>query len=215
MSPSQLTFSVLDILPEPYAVSPTLTVRLRVEDSGGEPIHAMALRAQVRIEPQRRRYSEDEGAALTDLFGPRERWTDTLRSFLWMQSSTMVQGFTGSTEADLPMPCTYDFEVTASRYLHALRDGTVPIVLMFGGTVFTRGPSGFGVEQIPWDKDVRYEMPVAVWRELIAQSFPATGWLRLDHDTLATLAAYKAARGFTTSEAALSALLAGAGEVVG
>jgi hypothetical protein len=209
-----LAFSVIGVAPEPYSVSPILTVRLRIDDPGGGPIHAIALRAQVRLEPQRRRHSEAEAAALADLFGPRERWTDTLRSFLWMQAGTMVQGFTGSTEVDLPMPCTYDFEVTASRYLHALQDGVIPMVLLFSGTVFTRGVAGFGVEQIPWSKDVRHEMPVQVWRDLIDAQFPGTGWLRLDHDTLATLAAYKASHGLTTSEAAVTDLLARAGEVV-
>ena len=211
---TDLTFSVVNVAPEPYAVSPILTVRLRIVDAGGEPIHAMALRAQVRLEPARRRYSPDEAAALADLFGPRERWTDTLRSFLWMQSSTLVQGFTGSTEVDLPLPCTYDFEVTASKYLHALQDGAIPIELLFSGTIFTRGLAGFGVEQIPWDTDVRHEMPVQVWRDLVQQHYPASGWLRLDHDTMATLAAYKAARGLTTSEAAVTDLLARAKEVV-
>lgn len=211
---TDLTFSVVNVAPEPYAVSPILTVRLRIVDAGGEPIHAMALRAQVRLEPARRRYSPDEAAALADLFGPRERWTDTLRSFLWMQSSTLVQGFTGSTEVDLPLPCTYDFEVTASKYLHALQDGAIPIELLFSGTIFTRGLAGFGVEQIPWDTDVRHEMPVQVWRDLVQQHYPASGWLRLDHDTMATLAAYKASRGFTTSEAAVTDLLARAKEVV-
>ena len=211
---TDLTFSVVNVAPEPYSVSPILTVRLRIVDAGGEPIHAMALRAQVRLEPARRRYSPDEAAALADLFGPRERWTDTLRSFLWMQSSTLVQGFTGSTEVDLPLPCTYDFEVTASKYLHALQDGAIPIELLFSGTIFTRGLAGFGVEQIPWDTDVRHEMPVQVWRDLVQQHYPASGWLRLDHDTMATLAAYKAARGLTTSEAAVTDLLARAKEVV-
>ena len=211
---TDLTFSVVNVAPEPYAVSPILTVRLRIVDAGGEPIHAIALRAQVRLEPARRRYSTNEAAALTDLFGPRECWTDTLRPFLWMQSSTLVQGFTGSTEVDLPLPCTYDFEVTASKYLHALQDGAIPIELLFSGTIFTRGLAGFGVEQIPWDTDVRHEMPVQVWRDLVQQHYPASGWLRLDHDTMATLAAYKAARGLTTSEAAVTDLLARAKEVV-
>jgi len=211
---TDLAFSVINVAPEPYAVSPILTVRLRIDDAGGEPIHAIALRAQVRLEPQRRRYSPDEAAALADLFGARERWTDTLRSFLWMQSSTLVQGFTGSTEVDLPMPCTYDFEVSAAKYLHALQEGTIPINLLFSGTVFTRGQAGFGVEQIPWDREVRHEMPVQVWRDLIQQQFPGTGWLRLDHDTMATLAAYKAFHGFTTNEEAVTELLAKAREVV-
>ena len=38
---------------------------------------------------------------LRGLFGERERWSDTLRPFLWMQCSTTVQGFTGITEVDL------------------------------------------------------------------------------------------------------------------
>ena len=157
---SDLTFTLVDILPEPYAASPALTARLHLEDSGPDPVHAVALRAQVRLEPQRRPYSAEEAGGLTDLFGPRERWASTLRPFLWMQSSTLVQGFTGSTDVALPLPCTYDFEVAASRYLHALRDGTVPLLLMFSGTVFTRGPAGFAVEQVPWDREVRGELPV-------------------------------------------------------
>jgi hypothetical protein len=209
-----LDFHLVAVAPEPYAMSPILNVRLRIDDAGGEQIHAIALRAQVRLEPHRRRYGSAEAAALADLFGPRERWTSTLRSFLWMQTSTLVQGFTGSTEVDLPMPCTYDFEVTASRYLHALENGTIPIALLFSGTVFTRGMAGFGVEQIPWDKEVRHEVPVQVWRDLVRQQFPGTGWLRLDHETMATLAAYKASHGFTTSQEAVTELLARAREVV-
>jgi hypothetical protein len=211
---TDLSFAVVEVAPEPYAAAPILTARVRIDDPGGEPIHAMALRAQVRIEPQRRRHSGAEAEALTDMFGPRERWADTLRSFLWMQTSTLVPGFTGSTVADLPLACTYDFEVTASRYLHALQDGAIPIVMLFSGTVFTRGAAGFGVEQIPWDREVRHEMPVSVWRDLIAAHFPATGWLRLDHEVVSALSAYKASHGFTTSDAAVTDLLARATEVV-
>ena len=112
---------MLDIVAEPYAAAPQLTARLRIEETTGATVHAIALRCQVRIEPQRRPYSEAEEAGLLGLFGDRGRWRDTLRPFLWMQCSTMVQGFTGTTEVDLPLPCTYDFEVTGSKYLHALR----------------------------------------------------------------------------------------------
>ena len=77
----------------------------------------------MRIEPQRRRYAEAEQDGLRGLFGDRERWVDTLRPFQWMQCNTTVQGFTGSTEVDLALPCTYDFDVVGSRYLHALDAG--------------------------------------------------------------------------------------------
>ncbi len=56
----ELAFAVLDIRPEPYAVVPNLLARLRIEESTGEQVPALALRAQVRIEPQRRRYDAAE-----------------------------------------------------------------------------------------------------------------------------------------------------------
>ncbi|HWM72953.1 MAG TPA: DUF6084 family protein, partial [Nocardioides sp.] len=100
------TFSVVDIFAEPYAADPQLTARLRINETSGETIHAIALRCQVRIEPQRRRYEEADETGLRALFGERDRWTQTLKPFLWMQSSVMVQGFSGSAEVDLPLPCT-------------------------------------------------------------------------------------------------------------
>jgi uncharacterized protein DUF6084 len=205
---SELSFSVLDLFAEPYAVAPQLTARLRITESTGEVIHAIALRAQVRIEPQRRQYSGEEERGLLDLFGARERWYDTLKPFLWMQTGTMVQGFTGAAEVNLALPCTYDFDVTASKYLHALRDGAVSVVLLFSGTVFTRGQRGFGVEQVPWDREARFDLPVAVWCELIDHYYPNSGWLRLDRGLLDRLAAFKAERGFTTWDETLGTLLA-------
>lgn len=204
---SDLTFTIADLFVEPYAVAPQLTARLHVEESTDTAIHAIALRAQVRIEPQRRAYTPDEERALLEMFGARERWYDTLKPFMWMQTSAMLQGFTGVTEVDLALPTTYDFDVTASKYLHALRDGSVTIVLLFSGTIFTRGERGFGVEQVPWDREARYEMPIAVWHELIEHYYPGTGWLRLDRAVIEQLARHKAERGFTTWEEMLQTLL--------
>ena len=107
-------------------------------------IHAIALRCQVRIEPQRRPYDEAEQSGLRGLFGERERWTDTLRPFLWMQTNTMVQGFSGTTEVDLPLPCTYDFDVIGLALPARARRGRRPAGLMFSGTVFTRGARASG-----------------------------------------------------------------------
>jgi hypothetical protein len=204
------TFAAVDIVAEPYAAAPQLTARLRIEESTGAVIHAIALRCQVRIEPQRRPYSKADEAELLGLFGDRSRWRDTLRPFPWMQCGVMVQGFTGACEVDLPMPCTYDFEVTGSKYLHALRDGFIPLLLLFSGTIFTRGSSGFGVEQVGWDCEASYQLPVSVWQQLIEANFPGTGWLRLDRDVLRALARYQAEHGLTTWDATIESLLAAA-----
>ena len=77
----------------------------------------------MKIEPQRRHYDDAEEARLYELFGETPRWGDTLRPFLWTHVSAIVPGFDGATEIDLPIVCTYDFEVAAAKYLHALDDG--------------------------------------------------------------------------------------------
>jgi hypothetical protein len=214
---TDLRFTVIDIVPEPYAVTPNLLARLRIEETtgtgSGTVVHAIALRAQVRIEPQRRRYDDLEEQGLLDLFGHRERWADTLRPFCWLHTSTMVQGFTGATEASLVLPCSYDVEVAGSKYLQALAsgdsDGEVPLNLLFSGTVFTRGSTGFGVEQIPWHTETDHRLPVRVWRDLMDEYFPGQGWLRLDRETLAALARYRSAHMHTSWEESLAALLTG------
>jgi hypothetical protein len=204
---SEYLFSVLDVVAEPYAVAPQLTARLRIEETTGQRIHAIALRCQVRIEPQRRHYDAAEQKGLRGLFGERSRWVDTLKPFLWMQCNTTVQGFTGRTEADLALPCTYDLDVIGARYLHALDAGDVPLALLFSGTVFTRGVAGFGVEQIPWTCEAQHRMPVEVWRQMIASYFPNTGWLRLDSDVLARLADYRSQHGLTSWDETMEKLL--------
>jgi Family of unknown function (DUF6084) len=203
-----LHFTVEDVFAEPYSAAPQLTARLRLAETSGERVHAIALRCQVRIEPQRRRYGAAEQDGLLGLFGPRERWGDTLRPLLWMQCNTTVPGFTGGTETDLALPCTYDFDVVGSRYLHALEDGAVPLLLLFSGTVFTKGERGFAVHQVPWDREARYELPVSVWREMIRAYYPSQGWLRLDEDVLKRLADYRAQRGLISWEETVETLLA-------
>jgi hypothetical protein len=203
----ELTFTVLDIVAEPYAVGPNLLARIEVQAATGEPVHALALRAQVRIEPQRRRYDDTEQRALLDLFGDRSRFADTLKPFPWLHASTVAPGFGGRTEISLPLPCSYDFEVSGARYLHALRDGEVPLVFLFSGTVFSRGETGFAVQQIPWDRQSQYRMPVRVWRDLMDQHFPGSQWLRMRRDTIDALGHFKHVRGLTSWDDAVTALL--------
>ncbi len=207
-----LDFTVVDVVPEPYAVAPNLLARLRVEERTGEVVHALALRAQVRIEPQRRRYDDTEEQALLDLFGGRARFAETLKPFPWLHASTIAQGFTGATDVDLVLPCTYDFEVSGTKYLHALRDGEVPLVFLFSGTVFTRGATGFSVTQVPWDREAQFRMPVSVWRDLMDAHFPGSQWVRMHRDTVDALGRLKHARGLTSWDDVVSTLLADASQ---
>ncbi len=210
---SDLTFTILDVIAEPYSVTPRLTARIGITAADDEPIQAIALRCQIRIEPLRRPYSDEEAEGLIDLFGPRQRWVNTQRTFLWQLSTAMVQGFTGATEVSLPLECTYDFEVAASKYLHALRDGVIPLLFLFSGTVFVQGERGFSVRQVSWECEAQQDMPVTVWNDLVRIHYPNAGWVRLGHDTVAALAAYKSARGMLDFEDAVTTLLAEAPQV--
>lgn len=211
---TELRFTVLDMAPERYSTTPILTARLRIEELTGEPVHAAALRCQLRIEPQRRGYGDLEADLLLDIFGQRPQWSSTVRPFLWTHASTLVQGFTGRTEVELPVPCTFDFEVSASKYLHALRDGEIPLVFLFNGTVFSRGETGFAVHQLPWDAEASYPLPVAVWRALMDQHFPNSAWLRLSRDSFEALQHYRTAHALLDWDEAVGRLLSGAAEEI-
>ena len=64
-----LAFEVIDVKPQQHAAAPHLLFRLRVTETSGEAVHAIALRCQLRIEPQRRPYDAQEQEGLADLFG--------------------------------------------------------------------------------------------------------------------------------------------------
>ena len=209
---TSLAFDVLDARPEPHAAVPTIMLRIRVSETGGGTVHALALRCQIRIEPQRRRYQPEEEGRLYELFGETPRWGDSLRPFVWTHVSTTVAGFVGTAEFDLPVECTYDFEVTGAKYFHSLSGGEIPLLLLFSGTAFTRGERGFAAEPVSWSLEASYRMPVSVWRGVMDLYFPNSGWVRVSRDTLDALQGFKASRALPTWDQAFELLLDHAGK---
>jgi hypothetical protein len=207
-----MSFRVTGARAEPHAAVPTLCFGLAIEAAGGARVESIALRCQIRIEPHRRRYSRGEEQRLTELFGETARWGDTLKPFLWTHASMIVPRFAGTTEVELPVPVTYDLEVAAGKYFHALEDGQVPALFLFSGTLFAEGPTGLCIRQVPWDREASYRLPVRVWRELMDAYFPGAGWLRLRRDTLDGLQKAKVRRALATWDDVVVALLRDAGE---
>lgn len=209
---TDLLFRVTGARVEPHAAVPTLMFGLAVDEAHGGALESVLLRCQLRIEPQRRRYSPDEEARLLDLFGEAPRWGDTLKPFLWTHVSTVIPAFTGATQVTLPVAVTYDLEVAASRYFHSLDPGgEIPVLFLFSGTIFARGEAGPRIQPVPWTKEVPFRLPVRVWRELMDAYFPNSGWLRLHRDTLDALGRFKSRRALATWDETVLALL-GAGE---
>jgi hypothetical protein len=198
-------FECLGARGEPYAVTPTLAFTIRVTETTGATVHAFALRCQLRIEPRRRPYTAVEADRLADLFGDTARWDQTLKPMQLATVSTLVPGFTGQTRATLPVPCSYDLEIAATRYFHALDDGTVGLLLLFSGTAFLDN----SISQLPWSAEARYRLPVAVWREMVERDFPDSGWVRCRRDTLDALGRFKSRHALPTWDHTLRALLAG------
>ncbi len=204
----ELVFDCIDVRADPYAAGPTLVFKLRISETTGVRVHAIALRVQLRIEPQKRRYTPAEARQLNDLFGDTSRWAETLKPLQFANIAAMVPSFTGGIEIDLPVACTYDLEIAATSYFHALQQDDIPFLLLFSGTIFTRGETGFSVAQVPWHKEATYRVPVTEWRAMMDAFYPNSGWLRLRLDTLEALGAFKTARALPTWELAVTTLLA-------
>ncbi len=188
-----------------YAAVPTLRFGLRI--AGSAPVRAISLAAQVRIDATRRQYDADSQRRLVELFGLPSQWARSMRSLLWTHAGVQVPGFERETVVDLPVTCTYDFDVVASKYLHAVTDGDIPLEFLFSGTVFYAVDGRLQVAHIPWDVEARTRLPAGVWRELMDHYFPRSAWLRLSRDTFDRLYAYKAGQTMATWDEAVEALL--------
>jgi hypothetical protein len=190
----------------PHSISPLLALQLRITST--RPIASLALNCQVQIEVRQRRYSTSEQPKLFELFGEPSRWSRTLNNLLWTQTRLDVPTFSDSTRVDLPVPCTFDFNVAATKYLHALGQGEVPLCLLFSGTVFYHANDGaLQIAQVPWDKEATFRLPVQVWKDMMDQYYPNSAWLCLERAAFDRLHQYKVAQGLATWDQALESLL--------
>jgi hypothetical protein len=204
---AELVFDCTGAEPDRYAVVPSMNLKLRISETSGDRIEAIALRCQIRIEPARRRYTPAEEERLNDLFGDTSRWADTLKPLQFATVSAMVPGFTGSTEIDLPVPFSYDLEIGSARYFTGLESGEIPLLLLFSGTVFGLADGRISVQLVPWSKEAMCRIPVSVWREAIDVHFPNAAWIKMSTQTLDELQRFKNRRALPTWDATLRALL--------
>jgi hypothetical protein len=211
-----LSFNVESAEAVPFAAAPVIALKLRITNSDPtEAIHTVVLRAQIQIEVARRRYTPPEQAQMVELFGSPDRWSQTLRSMLWTHASVVVPSFTGSTQVDLLVPCTFDFNVAATKYFHGLESGEIPLLIMFSGTVFHAGSEdALRVAPIAWDKEARFRLPVPVWKAMMDLYYPDSVLLSIPKDVFERLHRYKMTHSAGTWERAFEMLLAETGQTV-
>jgi hypothetical protein len=207
--PPSLTFAVEGAEAASHAAAPLLYLKLRITTADPtDAIQTIALQCQIRIDAPRRAYDATEEAGLVDLFGERSRWTTSMHSLLWTHTSLIVPAFTGSTLIDLPVPCSYDFNVATTKYFHALQDGEVPLTILPSGTVFYAPAGGpLQVAPIPWSLEARYRLPVQVWQRMMDHYYPNSAWLQVRQDVADRLLVYRSRLGLPTWEHTLESLL--------
>jgi len=176
-----LVFSGDGVELERHAMTPTLLLKVRVSNmTPSIKVQNVLLQCQVRIEATRRHYAPEELDRLVELFG----------------------------EAHLPVPCSFDFNVAATKYFYGLESGDVPLTLLFSGTVFYRdAEDGLQMDQISWSKQAEYRLPVRIWRELMDHYYPNSTWLRIDHEVFEQIYQYKRQNGFTSWDETMRSLL--------
>lgn len=204
-----LSFRITGVHSGSRGLTPLLHFKLEVTNSPpAESIHTIMLQAQIQIQAPQRTYVASEKEKLEDLFGTPDRWGQTLRNRLWTHASTCVRSFEGTIEAQLPVTCTYDLNVSATKYFYALENGEVPLLFLFSGTIFYAGAGGqLQVQQIPWDKECSYRMPIKVWQMLMDHHYPGMAWISLRRDIFDRLYAYKRQHGFAGWDQAIEQLL--------
>ncbi|HEY3906194.1 MAG TPA: DUF6084 family protein [Streptosporangiaceae bacterium] len=209
---TELVFDCVGATPDKYAVTPSMSLKLRISETTGQRVDSIALRCQIRIEPARRKYTADEAENLNDLFGDTARWADTLKPMQFTTVATMVPGFTGSIEVDLPILFTYDLEIGTTRYFTGLEGGEIPLLLLFSGTVFSTVDGRLSIQQVPWSKEAHYRLPLTVWQEAIDAHFPDSAWIKMSRSTLDILLEFKSRAALPTWDATIATLLSLAAE---
>ncbi len=206
-----LDFSIIGVEHAAHGLTPLLHFKLRVTNQPPtETIQSVILQAQIQIQAPGRSYTEDEKPKLIDLFGTPDQWGTTLRARLWTLSNTTVRSFTGETEAILPVPCSFDLNVAGTKYFYALESGDVPLLFLFSGTIFYAGADGrLQVQQISWNKECTYQMPVSVWQKMMDHHYPNSAFISLERGVFDRLHEYKRRAGVPSWEQAIERLLAG------
>jgi len=203
-----LDFRVESVAAAPFAATPLLAFRIAVTNAGSEPITSINLRCQIQIEAPRRRYSRGDQERLLDLYGEPARWGQTLRNLLWTNVTATAPPFTGQTTLELQVPCTFDFNVAATKYFHGLEAGDIPLCFLFSGTVFYDAGDGTPqVAPISWSKETRFQLPAETWQQMMDIYYPNSAWLCLRRDVFERLHEYKVRNGIPTFEAALGSIL--------
>ena len=180
-----LNFKITGVDAAQRGLVPLLHFKLEItNEPAAETIQSVMLQTQIQIQSPQRAYADSEKEKLKELFGTPDQWGQTLRNKLWTHANTIVPTFSAKTEIVVPVVCTFDLNVAATKYFYALEEGEVPLLFLFSGTIFYAGADGrLQVQQVSWNKECAYRMPITTWKELMDHHYPASAWVSLGRET--------------------------------
>ena len=191
-----LDFTVEGVEVERFAVAPTLLFKLRVADDNRRRRAERAAAMPASHRATRRRYAPGSASGSPICSARPIAGRTRCAACCGRMRAVQVPAFEGERRVDLPVPCSFDFNVAATKYFHGLEGGEVPLTLLFSGTVFYRDADGFlQMAQIPWSKEAEYRLPVAVWQQMMDVYYPGSVWLRIDRGVFDDITASSGARG--------------------
>ncbi len=204
-----LDFKILGVEAANYGIVPLLHFKLEITNQPPEQtVQSVMLQAQIQIHPTLRAYEPEEKEKLGELFGTPDRWGQTLRARLWTHASVNVRSFAERTEENLAVPCTFDLNVSATKYFYALEGGEVPLLFLFSGTIFYQNGDGhLQIQQVSWNKECTYRLPIEVWKAMMDQHYPNSAWLSLRRDLFERLYAFRRREGLADWDQTIARLL--------
>ena len=180
-------------------------------EPGGRQVYAIALTAQVMIEPARRPYDAETRERLVELFGAAGALGhDDAQPASGTRPTCSCPPSPARPPSAWPSPASFDIEVAASKYLYGLPDGEVPLAFNFNGTDATTAATTGGCRCRSCRGAARPSTGCrsGIWRELIEHYYPRSGWIAAQHEARSTrCSAEKARRGLPTLDACVAELL--------
>ncbi|HLH39031.1 MAG TPA: DUF6084 family protein [Bryobacteraceae bacterium] len=194
------------------AAVPLMNFRVRVINREIGLVQMAALECRIEIEIPRDSTPRDR-ERMKELFGESSRWAETRDRLLWSSASLIVPPFSSSIVCDLLAPCSFDFNVAATKYFYGLGEGAAALCFHFKGNAVYETESGVRSAAVA-PQEAHYSLPAAAWIQLMEHYYPASVWLRLPRETFDRFYRYKLDHGIEKWEDVFEDLLPESGELV-
>ncbi len=207
---ANLSFTVDRVSAELDAACPTLNFQIRAEQKSLEKIQAVVLESRIFVEPRAQPLSRGALDRLEDLFGESSQWATSNRPLTWARASAILPAFSGSARFDLEVPCSFDFNVASTKFFYGLEAPSAMLRFDFSGTIFVDRQA----VALPAGLQSRFELPVAIWSDLMDAYYPHSMWLRLPRNVFHRMNQYRMENQIPTWEDVLERLLPSGQEAV-